>query len=810
MMPVSYLVARFSTQRACAWRLGVGCVRCTLRLLIAVFLSLAATALVAAPTHEFEISDIRINGLQRLDPVSVFGLLPVTAGDLMDKTTVRELIRLMFASGYFKDITVARDGTDLVIDVVENPSIEILEITGNKAIPTDNLREGLASAGLAENEVFQHSTLAGVESELQRLYIAQGRYNAEINATATGLPLNKATIAIAISEGNVSRIAHINIVGNHIFSDTELLDLFELKAPPYANIFNRADRYSREKLQGDLERLESYCQDRGYVDFRILSTQVSITPDKKKIYITINVDEGEQYRVSDVQIIGEIGDVPLRSLQRLLTVQTDAVFSRALITASEENLIGALSNAGYSLATVTGAPEQDEDADTVTIKFFVDIGERIYVRRINFHGNTITRDQVLRREMLQLEGGWASSSQIELSKLRLERLGLFSEVSLETTPVPNTDNGEVDVDITVEEQPSGSISASVGYASSQGTIFSGTLRNTNLFGGGNNLDVTVKRSDYRSTIRLSYLNPYVTDGGVSRGYNIYTVQTDYEERNIASYSTETIGGGVNYGFPIRANERLRFNLAIDDTQVQLGVNPEQEYEEFFAREGRRHLNYKVTTNWTANALNRGLFPTAGWSQNLGLELSLPVSDLRFYKLIYSGQTYLPLNKKREISLRFRTRIGYGGTYGSTGLLPFYENFFAGGFGSVRGFKSYSLGSRSTPNANLGSTVRGDPFGGNLLIEGSMEFIFKLPFAPNARSVRPVLFFDIGQVFNTKCPNVSTGCFGFAANQFKYSAGFAITWLSPLGPLNFSYAVPFNVKGEDQEEGFQFEIGGRLY
>lgn len=809
MMPVSYLVAKPGAPQACAWRRGVDSVCCALRLLFAVCLSLAATTLIAAPINEFEISDIRINGLQRLAPVSVFGLLPVTAGDLVDKTTIRELIRLMFVSGYFNDITVARDGTDLVIDVVENPSIETLEITGNKAISTDNLREGLASAGLAENEVFQYSTLAGVESELQRLYIAQGRYNAEINATATALPLNKAAIDIAIIEGNVSRIAHINLVGNHTFSDKELLDLFELQAPPYANAFNRADRYSREKLQGDLERLESYCQDRGYVGFRILSTQVSITPDKKKVYITINVDEGKQYRVSDVQIVGEIGDVPLQSLQQLLVVETDVVFSRALITASEDNLIDALSDAGYSLATVTGTPELDEDTDTVTIKLFVDIGERTYVRRINFHGNTITRDQVLRREMVQLEGGWASSSQMNLSKLRLERLGLFSEVSLETTPVPNTDEGEIDVDVTVEEQPSGSISASIGYASSQGTILSGTLRDNNLFGSGNNLDVTINRSDYRSTISLSYLNPYVTEGGASRGYNIYTVQTDYEERNIASYTTETIGGGVNYGFPIRQNERLRFNLALDDTQVQLGVNPEQEYEEFFEREGRRHLNYKITTNWNANALNRGLFPTAGWSQNLGFELSLPVSDLRFYKFIYSGQTYIPLNKKRDTSLRFRTRVGYGGVYGSTGLLPFYENFFAGGFGSVRGFKSYSLGSRSTPSASL-SNARGDPFGGNLLIEGSMELILKLPFAEGARSVRPVLFFDIGQVFNTNCPSVSTECFDFDADRFKYSVGFAITWLSPLGPLNFSYAVPFNVKGEDQEEAFQFEIGGRLY
>lgn len=757
---------------------------------------------------EFTISDIRIDGLQRVKPGVIFALLPVTAGDLLDETTSRQVIRALFDSGYFNDIRLVRDDDELIIEIVENSSIGKINIKGNKAIPTDNLREGLATAGLAEDEIFQRATLAGVEAELQRLYTSQGRYSATIKAAVQELPLNQVSIDIDIEEGAVSRIVHINLVGNKAFTNSELLNLFELKAPEDTNVFSNADRYSREKLKADLETLESYCQDRGYVNFRILSTQVSVTPDKKHIYITVNVDEGERFKVVDVQLVGEVGDVPVEALKQLLVVTPGTTFSRALVTASEQRLLDALSDAGYSFANVTGTPEINEEDATVEVRFFVDTGQRVYVRRINFYGNTITGDEVLRRELRQIEGGWASSSRMELSKVRLERLGLFKEVNMETVRVAGTED-QIDIDFSVEEQPSGSLSASIGYASSSGLILSGSFRENNLAGTGNNLDVTLSRSDVTTLVRLSYFNPYATLDGVSRGYNIYTTRTNYSAQQIARYSTESLGGGVNFGVPIRETERLQFEFGVDYTTIQVGVNPDQEHVDFFAANGNKHLNYKFTTTWSNSRLNRGIFPTAGHSQNINLEVSTPGSDLQFYKIAYFGQKYFPM--KRDFALRFRTRVGFGGAYGGTSALPFYENFFAGGYGSVRGFRTYSLGPRTTPGAlSLNAGGLGDPLGGNLLLEGTAELIFSLPFFKDQRSVRSVLFFDAGQAYNTKCSPNSKNCFGFSFKEMRYSTGVSLTWLSPLGPLNFSYAFPFNTSLTDQQEAFQFEIGGRLH
>ncbi len=773
----------------------------------AIVLLLVLCRPLAAEDSSFEIADIRINGLQHIQPGTIFGLIPVTAGDLMDTLTARKLIRVLFKSGYFHDIRLSRDGDELVVDITENPSIKTLKITGNKAIPTDNLKEGLSSAGLAEGKVFQPATLADIKSELQRLYIAQGRYNVDVSTRLKPLPLNQIEVNIEITEGNVSRIAHINLVGNKTFSDAELLSQFELKAPGKGNIFSNADRYSREKLQGDLEKLESYYQDRGYVGFRILSTQVSVTPDRKRIYITISLDEGQLFKVSDVQLVGEVGDVPVESLKALLLVKPGTTFSRGLITASEELLAKALSNLGYSFANVSGTPEIDEEAGTVKVKFFVDTGKRTYVRRINFTGNNITRDEVLRREMRQLEGGWASSDRIELSKIRLERLGLFGEVSVETVPVNESDD-QIDIDWTVSEQPSGSLSASVGYARRSGALISGSLRDNNVFGTGNSLDLVVTESQTQQAFEMRYFNPYATADGVSRGYSFYLTEEDYRRQNISGYRTESLGAGIDFSFPIREIDRLRFSLLAESTSVDTFIAAtEVENRAFFESEGRQHVNYKMIVGWSRSTLNRGLFATAGASQNLGLEFSSPLSDLQFYKLTYTAQRYFPL--PRNWTVRFKSRWGFAEAYGDTDLLPFYEHFYAGGFGSVRGFKSYSLGPRATiQNLALGSSSRGNPTGGNLLATGSLELIF--PLGKDVRSVRASAFLDAGNVFNTNCPSASEYCLDFGLDEIRYSVGVSLTWLSPLGPLNFSYSFPLNADDDDRTEGFSFEIGGRLY
>ena len=784
--PVSFkqLALRFTASLLCLWLVALP---------------------AAADIEEFEITDIRINGLERIQPGVVFNLVSITGGDLVDTITAKQIIHDLFKSGYFSNISLTRDNDELVVDVTENPSIKTLTIKGNKAVQTDNLKQGLSSGGLTEGEVFQRSTLSEVQSELQRLYIAQGRYNVNVDTKVKVFPLNQIGIEIDIEEGNVSRIAHINLVGNKEFSNKELLGSFELKVPARGNIFSSADRYSREKLQGDLEKLESYYQDRGYVNFRILSTQVSVTPDKKRIYITINIDEGKQSRVSDVQLVGEVGDVSVEALKSLILVKPGTVFSRGLITSTEEYLIEALSNAGYSFASVTGTPEINDETGEVVVKFFVDTGNRTYVRRISFHGNNSTRDEVLRREMRQLEGGWASSNQMDLSKKRLERLVLFSSVSMETTPVEGIDD-QIDLDLTVEEQPSGSVSASIGYARNSGALISGSLSDSNVFGTGNSLDFTLTKSQYTESFSMSYFNPYATADGVSRGYNAYLAETDYRELNVSNYRTKSLGGGVRFSIPIKETDRFNIDLGVDYTTIQQNNFREAEHQAFFDREGNTHLNYRVTATWSRSTLNRGIFPTAGRYQSLGAEVAVPLSDLEFAKFTYLAQAYKPLGKSGWV-FRARTKLGYAATYGNTKLLPYHEYFYAGGFGSVRGYRYSSLGPRSTIG-NGNTAVQGDPFGGNLLVQGGFELI--VPLSEQVRSVRIAFFLDAGQVYNTQCPDVSQYCFGFEADKMKYSTGVGLTWLSPLGPLNFSYSFPLNAKDGDRTERFQFEVGGRLY
>ena len=755
----------------------------------------------------FQISDIRVDGLVRVQPQIIFGLLDVTAGDVMDIHSVRTVIRDLFASGYFNDVSVSRDGQELVINVVENPFINEIDIKGNKAVPTDNLLDGLKTSGLESGKSFRRSVLEGVKSELQRLYIAQGRYSVEVDATVDVLEANQVDLNLEIDEGVASKITEINVIGNRDFSDAELLATFELR-PTTSNALSKRDRYAREKLQGDLETMEAYCQDRGYVNFQILNTQVTISEDKKEIYITINVDEGEVYEISGVSLVGELGGLDPELLQQLLIVEPDTVYSQALVTSSKDRILDALAEAGFSQSNVEFEPEIDEQGKSVHIRFFVDVGKRTYVRRVNIFGNTTTQDEVIRREVRQLEGGWISSSQMELSKLRLERLGLFKSVAMETIPVPGLDD-QVDLNFTVEEQPSGSLSASIGYARGSGIILSGSIQENNIFGTGNTLNFSVDRSSYQRQFNFSFLDPYVTAAGISRRFDFYTRETNYNALNISTYNTTSFSGGVVFGFPIKETQRMQVGLSTDYTKITRAPTGEVEYQAFFDTEGNEHLNYKLDVSWISSALNRGLFPTNGQSQSISLEASTPGSDLNFFKVSYYGQYYKPISK--SLIFRLKARLGYSGTYGSSIYVPFYESFFAGGFGSIRGYRTNSVGSRSTIlSGATGATSVGNTIGGNLLTEGSIELIFNPPAINDGAQIRPAIYFDLGQVFNTKCPPASQYCLRPSVDDLRYSFGVGVTWLSPLGPLSFSYSVPLNAGPFDQVERFQFEIGGRLY
>ncbi|HAO74201.1 MAG TPA: outer membrane protein assembly factor BamA, partial [Pseudomonas sp.] len=587
------------------------------------------SALMIAEVHaeSFTISDIRVNGLQRVSAGSVFGALPLNVGEAADDARLVDATRALFRTGFFQDIQLGREGDVLVISVVERPSISAIEIEGNKAIKTEDLLSGLQQSGLAEGEIFQRATLEGVRNELQRQYVAQGRYSATIETEVVAQPRNRVALKIKINEGSVAAIKHINVVGNSVFPDEDLVDLFELKTTNWLSFLRNDDKYAREKLSGDLERLRSYYLDRGYINMDITSTQVSITPDKKHVYVTVNIDEGERYTVRDVKLSGDL-KVPQEEIEALLLAKEGQVFSRKVMTSTSELITRRLGNEGYTFANVNGVPEAHDEDNTVSITFVVDPGKRAYVNRINFRGNTKTEDEVLRREMRQMEGGWASTYLIDQSKTRLERLGFFKEVNVETPQVPGTDD-QIDVNYSVEEQPSGSIMASIGFAQNAGLILGGSISQNNFLGTGNRVSLGLTRSEYQSRYNFGFVDPYWTEDGVSLGYNAFYRTTDYDELDydVSSYSVDSMGGGINIGYPISETSRLSFGLTVQQDDLDTGRYTVDEIFDFMEEEGDSFLNFKASVGWSESTLNRGVLATRGHSQSLVFETTVPGSDL---------------------------------------------------------------------------------------------------------------------------------------------------------------------------------------
>ncbi len=840
----------------------------------------ANAPVVAAP---FVIADIRVEGLQRISAGSVFSAMPIGVGDTASEGSIRASARALFRTGNFDDIQIGRDGNVMVIIVAERPSISEIIISGNKAIETEDLLNGLKGAGLAEGGVFRRSTLEGMQMELQRQYVQQGRYDAGIETEVIPEPRNRVSINIDVDEGTVSKIKHINFVGNTVFEDDDLADLFELKATNLLSFITSDDKYSRERLSGDLETLTSYYMDRGYLQFRIDSTQVAVSPEKDAVYITANVSEGDVYTVTSVDLSGDLV-LPEEDLRRFLLVREGQTYSQQLVTSTEEYLTQRLGNEGYNFAKVTGIPEIIEEDKTVAMKFFVDPGKRTYVRRISFRGNTKTVDEVLRREMRQMEGAPASASAIEASRIRLQRLGYFASAEVETPEVPGHDD-LIDVEFTVEEQSSGSIGASFGYAQDAGVILGLNLQQDNFLGTGKRIGISANSSRFQDFYNFSYTNPYFTEDGVSRGFNIFYRATDLDEINVARYNTNSVGGAVNFGYPIRETERLGFSIGASNTEITVGRFAVQEiqasprlisgidfyYDSTFDQltqsytapeelvpieqippdylvqdlepgfidiNGDEYLNWTLTTSWSQSTLNRGRFATRGMANSVALEVSMPGSDLEFYKLTYRGEMYFPI--ANAWTLHFRTELGYGDGYGQTSELPFYQHFFAGGFGSVRGYQPNTLGPQSTPALEYitgaaaieidedGDPVefsnfaayeavnerlpfqqnfrRRDPFGGNVLVEGSLELIFPLPFIKDQRQIRSAIFVDGGNVFSTNCRSTQRQCFDVDFGELRYSVGIGATWITGFGPITFSVAQPLNAGEFDQEEVFQFTLG----
>ena len=640
---------------------------------------------------EFFVSDIRIIGLQRVSTGSIFNVIPISVGDKIDLRKSSDIVKSLFSTEQFNDIQIGKDGNTLIIIVSERPSITSIEISGNQALKTEQLLESLDGVGIKEGEVYKRSTLERVKSELVRSYSSNGRYGASVEIEEIPQPRNRLEISIEVDEGKSAKIEKIDIIGNELFSTEDLLKGFELSEGSFFSFLSNNNQYSREKLKGDIETLESFYLDRGYLKFSIESSQISLSRDKKSIYIIFGVSEGTQYKIDDVKVIG---DIPFEKeiYENIINSQKGQIYSQAQITAIEEFLINTLGNQGYAFAEVTGSPNIDDETQNVELIFSIEPGKKTYTRKILFAGNYITQDYVLRREMRQFEGAWTSDNLIESGKVRLERLGYFKEVNVETIPVPGTDD-QIDVTYTVEEESTGSVGGNIGY-SDFGLQLGFNLSENNWLGTGNTVGIGITKTIYSEMYNLSFLDPYATKDGVSLGYNIYFRETDYGEFNIANYLTNSMGVGAQFGYPISDIERLGLNITLDKTDIDIGSMPAREIWDFVNAEGNVYESISAQVSWQRVTLNRGTFPTDGSLTSFSISSTLPFSDLNYYRANIIQKFYQPLNFGNLV-FGFNGEIGYLDSYGDTKETPFFQNFYAGGPRSLRGFESNTLGPRST-------------------------------------------------------------------------------------------------------------------
>ncbi|MCU0833317.1 MAG: outer membrane protein assembly factor BamA [Chromatiaceae bacterium] len=760
-------------------------------------LALASLLLVtvgAAQAASFRISDIRVDGLQRIAPGTVFSYLPVKVGDTTTDDITATIIRTLFATGFFNDVQVERDGSVLVISVQERPAIADISITGNRDIETDKLKQALKDIGLAEGRVFNPALLDRIEQELKRQYFARGKYGVQVQSTVSPLERNRVAINIAVTEGLTARIKQINIIGNQAFSEKELLKLFKLGPTRWHSFYSKNDQYAKQQLAGDLEALRSFYLDRGFIRFEIKSTQVSIGAAKDDIYVTVTIDEGEAHTISDIQLAGE-PSVPTERLFPLIEMRRGDVFSRRVATESAERISKLLGAEGYAFANVNTIPEIDDENRQVAVTFFVDPGKRVYVRRITMKGNTRTRDEVLRREMRQMESAWFSADLVRQSRERLQRLGYFDEVNIETPAVPGSAD-QVDVDVSVKEKPSGNLLAGIGFSQSQGIIFNTSVTQNNFLGTGKRVSLGFNNSSSTRLYRLAYTNPYFTIDGISRGFELSYRETDFREFDSAEYTTDVGIAGLNFSLPITDTSRAGLGIRYQYTKFKPGDSDLA--QQFEADNGDQFNDFLLTASYTNDTRDSAVFPTRGGLQNLVGEVGVPGSDLQYYRLTYRHRHYVPLTS--QFTLALNADLGYGNAYGDTSQFPFFENFFAGGPRTVRGWKENTLGPRE-------STGDQDPVGGNAKVVGSVELYAPPPIGGDfAKTLRLGAFFDFGNVWVTESDELISPSGSFSLSDLRYSTGLSVVWLSPVGALSMSLAYPLNDKDDDDTQIFQFGFG----
>lgn len=744
----------------------------------------ALLAVSAWAVEPFVVKDIRIEGIQRIEAGTVFSYLPIKVGDTVNEDKASAAIKALYATGFFQDVRLEQEQDVLVVVVEERPAISEINIAGSKEFEKDALKTGLKQVGLAESRIFDRALLDRSEQELKRQYISRGFYAMEVATTVTPLDRNRVGINFNIVEGEVAKIRQIRVVGNAAFSEKELLREFSITTPGLLTWYTKSDQYSKQKLAGDLETLRSFYLNRGYLEFAVDSTQVSITPDKRDIYITVNVTEGPKYTVSEIKMAGEML-VPEEELRKLIQLKPGEVFSRQRLTESTKAMSDRLGNEGYAFANINAAPELNKEKQEVAFTFFVDPGRRVYVRRVNITGNTKTRDEVVRRELRQLEGAWYSGDNINESKRRLDLTGFFKETSVETPAVAGTTD-QVDINFNVEEQPTGAVLLGAGFSSSDGIVLSGSVQQNNFLGTGNSVAVAVNSGSVNTLYSFSFTDPFWTVDGISRGFDLFKRDVDSSNLNVGQFSSSTLGANFRLGVPVTAKDTIQLGLGVEKTDVDVFNDSPQRFISFVDEFGRSNLSVPLTVGWARDTRDSALVPTSGTVQRASAEWATPVGDLEYYKLSYAHRIFYPLT--RDFTLTLNGEAGFGDGIGGQPL-PFFKNFFVGGIASVRGFETASIGPRDTND---------DALGGDMMLLGGAEVLFPVPGLRSDKSARLSVFLDSGYVSG----NGGTG----NADGVRFSTGVGMTWLSPLGPLRFGLGFPINKKKGDRTEPFQFQLG----
>ena len=764
--------------------------RCTLPL-SALALALAISVHAAEP---FQASDIRIDGLKRVSSGSVFDALTIQPGDRVTDADISLATRALFETGFFDQVEVRADGDVLVIEVTERPAVSRIDIEGNQAIKTDDLLDSLRRAGIVEGDVLKRATLDQLEQAIQRQYTSRGRYDATVSSQIIEQDRNRVGLKISIYEGSVATISRISIVGNEAFDDDTLLDEMSLTEPGVFTWFSGSDNYETEKLSADVEAIRSYYLNRGYVNVEVSEPQVELSENLEDVFITITVNEGQEFRVGAVNVGGD-QPIDLSVAVEEMTLQSGEIFSRRLVNEAVNTMSKKLGDAGYARAQVRAVPEINDETQTVDVTLVVTPGPLVYVRRVEFRGNTDTSDVVLRREIPQLEASVSSAAAIEKGRINLQRLGFFSLVRASTRPVPDQPD-QVDVVYEVKEQASGSLSASVGFSQGEGVLLGAAVSQKNFLGSGNALSFSLQSSSSTKEARFSFTDPYYTIDGVSRGVDLYFAQTDFDSTGTADYSTDETGLGLTFGYPVSNESRISSSFAVQNTNLDAKASGSRAsyIDTFFTSEGLSSsattadfVEYKVGAAYSFDTLNKAFLPTDGTRHRLSFDLSIPGSDLEYYTASYLGETYIPVLEQEDVSLKFKIRLGYGDGVGDSQGLPFLKNFFAGGIRTVRGYTYNSLGPTDS---------NGEQIGGNVLITGTAALQFPMPGIKETDQARLSLFGDAGQVY---ADNAELG-------DLRYSAGLALAWMTPIGPLSFTYASALNSKSTDETEGFQFSIG----